>query len=637
MMGAAALLLLVPGLFGRPTSTAVQDLPHWAEEIARSAPAPAAERDGPDARVLLAETQVEVQPDGSTLVREHRAVQVLRTPAPWAGRHAFYVARDFHVRLCRAFHVPIAPTRREEAVTSFEVVGDFSSFTTDVRQRQLGVDDVRAGSLVFFEFEALGPQPTLDLENDFGDAYPRSLSRYRIDLPPGWNLRYEWLRIAGPEPERTERAWTWTLRDLEHPRPLPLAADPDDLEPILAVTLLPSSRPGQSAVLDTWSSMGTWYEELERGRAAVTPAVRAMADRACPASVTEPWAQIEALARYARDGVRYIAREIGIGALQPRPASATAADLVGDCKDKGTLLRALLAAKNIRAYAVHVHASERDTVPERVPAIGAFNHFVVAVHVPEGATLPESVRAATFDGGTLGRLLIVDVTHEALFPGAASADLGGKRALLHDGAQSRLVTLPDGGSGAHRIARSLEIEVAGADATWIQVSRFVGEPATRRRGEHQRDPAAARRKVQASLDDRWPGATLKEYTVTEELPDGSYEETSSWTTPAADVAASPFPFLDADLPRTSLGKRTRPVLYPHPLSLRYAVRVHGDPEPPSPLAKEASGSGWTVERTWREDSGVRIGTLDATLEKTTFGPEEFETLRKFWAALAAKR
>ena len=57
----------------------------------------------------------------------------------------------------------------------------------------------------------------------------------------------------------------------------------------------------------------------------------------------------------------------------------------------------------------------------------------------------------------------------------------------------------------------------------------------------------------------------------------------------------------------------------------------------SPQALALSGPGWKVERTWRDLDGVLTGTLDARLEKTTFGPEEFENLKEFWSALAEKR
>src|SRR5436190_14403127 len=93
---------------------------------------------------------------------------------------------------------------------------------------------------------------------------------------------------------------------------------------------------------------------------------------------------IRALAGFAQRDVRYIAVEVGIGGFQPHRATDVFANRYGDCKDKATLLRAMLHEIGIESHYVLVNAT-RGMVDPKLPTAGSFNHVILAIKVPADA------------------------------------------------------------------------------------------------------------------------------------------------------------------------------------------------------------------------------------------------------------
>ena len=80
--------------------------------------------------------------------------------------------------------------------------------------------------------------------------------------------------------------------------------------------------------------------------------------RTHPALTTDD-AKVDAIYNYVSTQIRYIAVSFGIGRLQPHTAAEVFRNRYGDCKDKHTLLQAMLAAEKIEAEPVLIHSSMR--------------------------------------------------------------------------------------------------------------------------------------------------------------------------------------------------------------------------------------------------------------------------------------
>ena len=77
--------------------------------------------------------------------------------------------------------------------------------------------------------------------------------------------------------------------------------------------------------------------------------------------------------------VRYTGIEFGEAAILPHDPAETLAKGYGDCKDKATLLVAMLRAAGIPAYVTLLDAEARMDVPVDLPGMGLFDHAIVYV------------------------------------------------------------------------------------------------------------------------------------------------------------------------------------------------------------------------------------------------------------------
>ncbi|WP_144154884.1 DUF3857 domain-containing transglutaminase family protein [Paraburkholderia sp. BCC1885] len=88
-----------------------------------------------------------------------------------------------------------------------------------------------------------------------------------------------------------------------------------------------------------------------------------------------PRAKAKALYDWVRRNVRYVAINVGRGAVVPHPASAVLADRYGDCKDHVALYGALLDAVGIRNEPALISNGTVYTLPS-VPGYGVINHVI---------------------------------------------------------------------------------------------------------------------------------------------------------------------------------------------------------------------------------------------------------------------
>lgn len=131
----------------------------------------------------------------------------------------------------------------------------------------------------------------------------------------------------------------------------------------------------------SWDEVGAWYRSLASKRAEPSDAIRARADELTKDAKT-PEQQIRALYSYVSSHTRYIGIDFGIGRYEPHTAADVLANQYGDCKDKDTLLEALLRAKGFSTAPALIGAGIAP-VPE-VPSPAVFNHVITTVNLPGG-------------------------------------------------------------------------------------------------------------------------------------------------------------------------------------------------------------------------------------------------------------
>jgi len=565
-------------------------------------------------------------------------VQALSVVTEGVGVGSYQFDETAEITATRAWHLPHDETvRRSHSAPVDIAVGD--AFLSTSKARLIPVDNVKKGSLVFFEFEAREKPYFLSLTNRFFENAPVVLARFELELPPGWSAHWIWLQGKGPEPAASGSLRSWELRDIPAPLKENLAPSPEQQAAELGVNLVPPPGAGvAAAAFPDWAAVSRWYEGMQKGQAAVTPAIEAVAKREPSQGDPSALERMLASATMVRDRVRYVAVELGIGGYQPHPAAETLSNLYGDCKDKGTLLQSVLSAGGMISYPLLVNIGKRVSLPEEYP-VWVFDHLVLAAAIPRDVALPARYDSAVLKDPDFGRLLVLDSTDEFTPAGSLSASLAGQKAVLVAGDRGKLVTLPAVEASSHRLERRLDLTVLPGAILSAQVeTRRFGEFGRQARSDFHQSSMDMRRSMEGRWTRLWPGASVEDYSVDPEAADGAFVEKCTisrvpLTTSGTQISLSLFPGASWDLERVPLGKRRSAVDYAFPRTLAYHVSIQGiSPGAVLPESERLEGNGWAVETRVRRDGSRVEATWEIRLSRARFDSENFPELRKFWSA-----
>jgi hypothetical protein len=185
-----------------------------------------------------------------------------------------------------------------------------------------------------------------------------------------------------------------------------------------------------------WAQIGDWYYGLaaprSEGGADIATEARTVAGDG------DFMVKLSRVADFMQQQIRYVGIEIGIGNLQPHPAEEVFQKRYGDCKDKATLMIAMLDAVGIRATWVSVD-HRRGVVDPGTPSIYG-DHVIAAIEIPKGYENPRLEAVVTARTGK--RYLIFDPTNPYVPAGQLPVYLQGGYGLLSEGADSQLIALP---------------------------------------------------------------------------------------------------------------------------------------------------------------------------------------------------
>jgi tetratricopeptide (TPR) repeat protein/transglutaminase-like putative cysteine protease len=135
----------------------------------------------------------------------------------------------------------------------------------------------------------------------------------------------------------------------------------------------------QITTFRNWDEVGRWYDELQRPQLALTPQLRAKAAELTK-GLNSDEDKLRAIYDFVSTRFHYVSLSFGVGRYQPHPAEDVLENEYGDCKDKHTLLAALLNAAGIEAWPAAINSLRK--IDPDVPSPGQFNHVIT--YVPRG-------------------------------------------------------------------------------------------------------------------------------------------------------------------------------------------------------------------------------------------------------------
>jgi hypothetical protein len=458
---------------------AAGDAPDWVRQ-AMAGPAPSYPVKVPSV-VLLQEEAVTVDTDGRRVMRERGAIRVLQPGGnSLSASRAYYVKND-RVRDFQGWLIPPAGKPTVYSKTSIvdralarEEVYD------DTRMKLLEFGNPAPGSVVAWEITE--EERGIFTQDGYGfqGRLPVLLSRYTLTLPPGWEAKGVLFNADPQQAQVSGNTYTWEMRNLPFREREEYSPRLSALVPRLAVSYFPptDNRAGLQGLKD-WTAVSAWLSGLVEPAADVTDAIREKAQQ-LSASASSELDRIRAIAAFTQQ-TKYV--EISLNATRgggytPHLAKDTLARNYGDCKDKATLMRALLKAIGIDSYLITITADDRQYVRPEWASPTQFNHAIVAVHVSDAVSLP-----TVLPDTPLGRLLIFDPTDPITPVGDLPEDEQGSHALVIAGARGALLVMPQLPASASRIESSAvgTLDAEGRLAARID-RRYFGQSAIPLRG-----------------------------------------------------------------------------------------------------------------------------------------------------------
>jgi transglutaminase-like putative cysteine protease len=426
------------------------ELPDWVTQAAAAhvnVPSGA----NPKAAVLLEDKLLTVTPDGQITERYREVIKILR---PQGRSYAHPVAWFNKDHKLRSFHVwSIGPDGHQYTLKNDDIfergAAEWGILYDDVRYRSANVPGSDPGGVVAYEYVMQYPMYSGCEPWGFQNPIPTVKSVFELDLPQGWQRRAVWRKYTSVEPTEVEpNHFRWQLTDipgidLEAVR---MAPPEEALAGRMEVHFSASALPEGPQL---WTRIGEWYTQLAAPQSE-GPADIANASRGLTSANADFMERLQKVATFMQQQIRYVGVEIGIGGYIPHSAEDVYRNRYGDCKDKATLLIAMLDAVGVRATWVMVDTS-RGVFDPMVPSMMG-NHMIAAIEIPKGYENPALQAVVTAKTGK--RYLIFDPTNPYVPIGLLPTYLQGSYGLLMAGADSEAILLPVLNPGSDTVNRT---------------------------------------------------------------------------------------------------------------------------------------------------------------------------------------
>lgn len=382
------------------------DIPPWLRSAA-SIPVPKYP-DETQAVMLYDETTIVVKDVGEVHAIHRRVYRILRPGGRDRGVFDVPFDKDTKILMMKAWSLPAGggkeyEVKEKDAVETQLTEGELYS---DTRHRILSIPGSNQGATVAYEYEQRERPYILQGIWWFQNTDPVRQSRFILQLPLGWRYKAVWIHHDSVSPQEDgNNQLHWDLADVSAVEQEPEMPAPQSIEGRMVVNYLPP--PGLSGnSINSWQDIGKWYTSLTTDRRLASQEIRQKVLDLTGGS-KDTLSKLQALADFAQKEIRYVAIEIGIGGYQPHPADSVYANRYGDCKDKATLLAAMLHEIGIDSFYVLVNTRRGVIAPDDPPGLN-FNHVILAIPLP--ADVQDSDLLAIVTLPKYGRLLLFDPT-----------------------------------------------------------------------------------------------------------------------------------------------------------------------------------------------------------------------------------
>ncbi|HEY8994177.1 MAG TPA: DUF3857 domain-containing protein [Lacunisphaera sp.] len=456
--------------------------------------------------VLLDDNRLDVSPNGNFTARVRYAVRVLGAEgSKQAVARVPYNTDASKVKSLQAWLIDpdgkVTAYGKRRIVDAAVHANAMELYGENRQQLIVASDEAKPGAI--FGYEAVVEETSVLSQRvaRFQTMLPVERCVYTAHLPAGWRLEAHPFNQAPAYTRDTDGGYVWTATATSALAVEPLAPPPATFAPWVAVDFIPATASTSRVTFTSWKDISTYFSPRYEAAAMADAAMKAKADELVRGR-SDLFGRLQALAGYAQE-VTYISIQLDAshaGAMIPRAATRVFRTNYGDCKDKATLLRGLLATQGIVSYPLIVQTGTTTHVREEWPSPQQFNHAILAIQVDASVDSP-----AVFAHPGLGRLLVFDPTNEFTPIGSLADTVLADKGVLLAGEQGGLVTVPVEAPESNRVERRVRaaLDDLGGIAGTIE-EEFFGMASAAARAERRRNGEAEfRRRIE-----RWLAGTL---------------------------------------------------------------------------------------------------------------------------------
>jgi tetratricopeptide (TPR) repeat protein len=206
----------------------------------------------------------------------------------------------------------------------------------------------------------------------FQEAYPVGLMKYTLILPQTLPFHYQvknmvpQYRATGSDQQMVHQ---WTLKAVPIMETEPLMPPPQPQIPYLTYSRF-----------ESWDEMAEWYHNLVKEQLRLDQETRQIV-MSLKGDLTDHRAIVQKIHEYVITHTRYVALEFGIHGYKPYQVNKVCSRQFGDCKDKASLMAAMLREAGIGASIAIVRTTDKGLIDRDLPNLRLFNHAIT--YVPE--------------------------------------------------------------------------------------------------------------------------------------------------------------------------------------------------------------------------------------------------------------
>jgi hypothetical protein len=470
---------LVLALVCLPRAWASGDAPQWMHALTGVSLPTYDEKT--DAVLLYSETNVTVISADKIRTHVREAYKILRPKGRERGNVYVYLNPQRKLKELHGWCIPSQGKDfevKDKEATEASPPTDGGELVSDVKYKVLRIPAPDPGNIVGYEYDVEEQPFFLQHVWYFQQTDPVKEGHFSLELPSGWEYKAFWLNHGEIKPQESGNRAQWAVLDVKGIREEFEMPPSTGVVGQMIISFFPPGGATKKNDLATWKDMGLWYAGLAEGRLDTSDPMKQQVAVFNAASSTT-LGRMQNIADFVQHNIRYVAIELGIGGLQPHAAQEVFAHRYGDCKDKATLLRAMLREIGVESYYVVIN-SERGAVTRDAPAHNGFNHMVTAIKLPAG--LADSSLVATMQHPRLGQLLFFDPTNDMTPFGQIGGYLQANYGLLVTPEGGELIQLPQQPSRMNSIQRTahLALDPAGTLKGDVREVRLGDRAATER-------------------------------------------------------------------------------------------------------------------------------------------------------------